>query len=72
VDIYAFAICCVEILTMGGLPWPRVDDQAVRRFVLRESSLNQHYCCSFLIEWRAKRTTLVHRFSEPVLLRMGC
>jgi abelson tyrosine-protein kinase 1 len=40
VDIYAFAICCVEILTMGGLPWPRVDDQAVRRFVLRESSLN--------------------------------
>src|ERR1700761_1453857 len=22
IDVYAFAICCVEILTMGALPWP--------------------------------------------------
>jgi abelson tyrosine-protein kinase 1 len=33
-DVYAFAICCVEILTHGTLPWPLMDDDAVRRFVL--------------------------------------
>jgi abelson tyrosine-protein kinase 1 len=33
-DVYAFAICCVEILTKGALPWPLMDDDAVRRFVL--------------------------------------
>ena len=34
IDIYAFAICCGEILTMGALPWPLMDDDAVRRLVL--------------------------------------
>ena len=34
IDIYAFAICCGEILTMGSLPWPLMDDDAVRRLVL--------------------------------------
>ncbi|THH30137.1 hypothetical protein EUX98_g4033 [Antrodiella citrinella] len=33
-DVYAFAICCVEILTRGGLPWPMADDNTVRHFVL--------------------------------------
>jgi serine/threonine protein kinase len=33
-DVYAFAISCVEILTKGALPWPLMDDDAVRRFVL--------------------------------------
>jgi hypothetical protein len=33
-DVYAFAICCVEILTKGVLPWPLMDDDAVRHFVL--------------------------------------
>ena len=33
-DVYAFAICCVEILNMGALPWPLMDDNAVRHFVL--------------------------------------
>jgi hypothetical protein len=33
-DVYAFSICCVEILTKGALPWPLMDDDAVRRFVL--------------------------------------
>jgi hypothetical protein len=33
-DVYAFAICCIEILTKGALPWPLMDDDAVRRFVL--------------------------------------
>ena len=33
-DVYAFAICCVEILTTGALPWPLMDDNAVRHFVL--------------------------------------
>ena len=33
-DVYAFAICCWEILNMGALPWPLMDDSAVRHFVL--------------------------------------
>ena len=33
-DVYAFAICCWEILTMGDLPWPFMDDSAVRHSVL--------------------------------------
>ncbi|KAI0070864.1 hypothetical protein K474DRAFT_1607894 [Panus rudis PR-1116 ss-1] len=37
VDVYAFAILCVEILTKGGLPWPMADDDAVRHFVLKEN-----------------------------------
>lgn len=34
-DVYAFAISCIEILTMGRVPWPLMDDSAVRHFVLR-------------------------------------
>jgi abelson tyrosine-protein kinase 1 len=37
-DVYAFAICCAEILTKGALPWPLMDDDAVRHFVLCEYS----------------------------------
>ncbi|THH14319.1 hypothetical protein EW146_g5999 [Bondarzewia mesenterica] len=37
IDVYAFAIVCVEILTRGNLPWPMMDDEAVRRFVLVEN-----------------------------------
>ncbi|PFH48794.1 hypothetical protein AMATHDRAFT_64627 [Amanita thiersii Skay4041] len=33
-DVYAFAICCVEILLMGRMPWLLHDDNDVRRFVL--------------------------------------
>lgn len=29
-DVYAFAICCVEILGMGRMPWPHIDDETVR------------------------------------------
>lgn len=36
-DVYAFGICCVEILTKGALPWPLMDDDAVRHFVLIEN-----------------------------------
>lgn len=34
IDVYAFAMVCVEILTRGSLPWPMMDDDAVKRFVL--------------------------------------
>ncbi|KAF9233130.1 hypothetical protein BU15DRAFT_80438 [Melanogaster broomeanus] len=34
VDIYAFAICCVEILGMGDLPWAKLDDATVASLVL--------------------------------------
>lgn len=33
-DVYAFAMCCVEILNKGNLPWPLLDDDAVRSIVL--------------------------------------
>jgi serine/threonine protein kinase len=37
VDIWAFSICCVEVLTMGRMPWPLMDDISVRHFVLSAS-----------------------------------
>ncbi|KAA1471777.1 kinase-like protein [Dentipellis sp. KUC8613] len=33
-DVYAFAICCVEILGKGRLPWATLSDDSVRRRVL--------------------------------------
>ena len=36
IDVYAFAITVVELLTKGALPWPMTDDDAVRHFVLRK------------------------------------
>jgi hypothetical protein len=35
-DIYAFAICIMEILTMVALPRPTVSDEEVRRLVQSE------------------------------------
>ncbi|KAJ3509359.1 hypothetical protein NLJ89_g5260 [Agrocybe chaxingu] len=36
-DVWAFSICCVEILTMGDIPWPNLDDDSVRHFLLKEN-----------------------------------
>jgi len=33
-DVYAFAICCVEILANGAPPWPSLDDKTIRNLVL--------------------------------------
>lgn len=33
-DVYAFAITCVEIVTMGSLPWPMIADDVVKKRVL--------------------------------------
>jgi abelson tyrosine-protein kinase 1 len=33
-DVWAFSMCCVEILTMGRIPWPIHNDDSVRYFVL--------------------------------------
>ncbi|KAG2121438.1 hypothetical protein DEU56DRAFT_834233 [Suillus clintonianus] len=33
-DVYAYAICCVEILNMGGIPYGTRDDEDVKRIVL--------------------------------------
>lgn len=33
-DVYAYSICCIEILLMGRMPWPLSSDDDVRRFVL--------------------------------------
>ena len=34
VEVCAFATTCVELLTMGKLPWPMADDDATSYFVL--------------------------------------
>ena len=34
VDIYAYAIVCVEIFGLGALPWGVVDDDTYRRLVV--------------------------------------
>lgn len=39
IDVYAFAITCVEVLDNGVMPWQHQDDDAVVRFVLREYDL---------------------------------
>ncbi|KZW00630.1 hypothetical protein EXIGLDRAFT_720865 [Exidia glandulosa HHB12029] len=33
VDVYAFAICCHEIMKNGDLPWPRAEDAMIPHFV---------------------------------------
>ncbi|PCH42817.1 hypothetical protein WOLCODRAFT_25573 [Wolfiporia cocos MD-104 SS10] len=37
IDVYAFAMCCIEVLMKGSVPWPLADDDSVRHFVLREN-----------------------------------
>ncbi|KAJ7141695.1 hypothetical protein C8R43DRAFT_586859 [Mycena crocata] len=37
-DVYSYAICCIEILQMGRVPWPLMTDEAVRNFVLKDNS----------------------------------
>ena len=48
VDVYAFAICCVEIMTKGSLPWPFMDDDATRHDVL--SALNISFLLLVLVD----------------------
>ncbi|KAJ6482064.1 kinase-like domain-containing protein [Mycena vitilis] len=36
-DIYSYAICCVEILSMGRVPWPTPSDEAARTLVLKDN-----------------------------------
>ena len=35
-DVYAFAMCCVEILGMGDIPWETLDDRVICELVLGE------------------------------------
>ncbi|KAG1729964.1 uncharacterized protein EDB91DRAFT_799075 [Suillus paluster] len=37
-DVYAFAICCVEILNMGDIPYGTRDDEDVKRIVLEHDA----------------------------------
>ena len=34
IDVWAFSMCCVEILTLGRIPWEPHSDDSVRHFVL--------------------------------------
>ncbi|KAF9069964.1 kinase-like domain-containing protein [Rhodocollybia butyracea] len=36
-DVYAFAITCIEIVTMGSLPWPMKPDDVVKTIVLEQN-----------------------------------
>jgi hypothetical protein len=51
IDIYAFAICCGEILTMGAVPWSLVDDDTVRHLVLSEYPFLHYlaFACVFVV-----------------------
>ena len=48
-DVYAFAICCWEILNMGALPWPHMDDSDVRHFVLSGYPLLHYSSIPFVV-----------------------
>ena len=37
-DVYAFAVCCIEILTNGTSLWLSLSDEAVRSLVLSASA----------------------------------
>ncbi|TFK66401.1 hypothetical protein BDN72DRAFT_961779 [Pluteus cervinus] len=37
-DVYSFAICCVEVLMFGRIPWSYVDDETLRHIITRENS----------------------------------
>ncbi|KAJ7217776.1 hypothetical protein GGX14DRAFT_550000 [Mycena pura] len=37
-DVYGYAMCCVEVLTMGRIPWPLSNDEDVRHFVTKENT----------------------------------
>ena len=34
IDVWAFSMCCVEILTLGRIPWGPHSDDSVRHFIL--------------------------------------
>ena len=34
IDVWAFSMCCIEILTLGRIPWGSHSDDSVRHFVL--------------------------------------
>jgi len=60
-DTYAFAICCIEILTMGSLPWPFLDDDVVRHLVLSAFLLSYYF-------WRS--LTAIQRRTDGRTSRM--
>lgn len=35
-DVYAFAICCTEVLSLGRMPWPFSSDDQVHNQVMSE------------------------------------
>ena len=53
-DVWAFSICCVEILTMGRLPWPLNNDDSVRHFVLSSWMPLFHQTVKFLTHFHAE------------------
>lgn len=61
IDVWAFAICCTEILTMGRIPWPLHDDDSVRHFVL--SSLGPCLLSKpIILTSTLQKTIVVHHY----------
>ncbi|KAJ7079089.1 hypothetical protein B0H15DRAFT_520827 [Mycena belliarum] len=46
-DVYSFAMCCVEILSMGRIPWPLSNDSDVRHFVTEQNDRPNIPPCRF-------------------------
>lgn len=71
VDVYAFGISSAEVLNKGGLPWPHMDDDAVRHLVLSTLSYGILLHMLLTIEQTITRDHLSHSlglFLQPSLL----
>lgn len=49
IDVYAFAVSCVELLLFGKIPWPYVSDEIVRHMVTRTLSESILWCGRMLM-----------------------
>lgn len=57
-DVYGYAMCCVEILTMGRIPWPLSNDDDVRYFVTSAFISALGYSDTDLNFYRRKHSTV--------------
>jgi len=66
-DVYAFAITCVEIVTMGSLPWPMMPDDVVRKLVLDNNERPPFP--SKIVDRLGIRTVLEHCWDDKIMKR---
>lgn len=67
-DVYSFAITCIEILNMGRLPWPLMNDEAVTFYVLSECILLiRRQMLNLVIEENGRPPIPPSRYVTPAL-----